>query len=137
MAKPPHEISLIVTGTAEVDGQRKVYQRTGKGYGNLNRPGRHDLQLRRHVVPTDYRTEAQVRCRARLAAATAAWQALSEPERESWRTLARKRRMTGFNLFVRDFCRARPIDAWVPEAAIQTSAGDAIKTSVGQYIMVN
>lgn len=109
MAKRPHEISLIVTGAADVDGVRRVYQRTAKGYGNLQRPGRWDMQLRKHVIPTDYRTAPQLQCRARLAAATAAWKALAEPERDGWRTLARKRRMTGFNLFVRDFCRNHPL----------------------------
>jgi len=110
MTRRPHELSLKITGAAEVDGTRRVYQRVGKGYGNLNTPGRHDLQLRRHVVPTDYRTAPQLRCRTRLAAATAAWQVLEEPERDHWRTLAGKRRMTGFNLFVRDFCRNHPVE---------------------------
>ncbi len=103
--KPVHQISTAVRGTIGT----MVYQRVGKGRGNIHTPGHHDLQLRRRVIPTDYKTDAQQRHRQRLAAATAAWQILSIEEQNGWNKKARKTRRSGFNLFVRQFCRSHPI----------------------------
>ncbi|MDS4026114.1 MAG: hypothetical protein RKO25_03850 [Candidatus Contendobacter sp.] len=103
--KPVHQIATAVRGTIGT----QVYQRVGKGRGNIATPGRHDLQLRRYVIPTDYKTEAQQRHRRRLAAATAAWQALTPDEWNTWNKKAQKMRRSGFNLFVQKFCRAHPI----------------------------
>lgn len=100
-----HEVTLIVTGKAE----GYVYQRVGKGRGNINRPGHHDLQRRAHVIPTDYKTAPQVACRQRLAAATLAWQELPSEDKAAWKKKAKHRKVTGFNLFVRDYCRTHPL----------------------------
>lgn len=103
--KPLHELAISVTGKSE----NAVYQRVGKGRGNITTPGRHDLQRRQHVIPTDYKTEQQRACRARIAAATLAWQQLPNNEKADWRRKARHRKATGFNLFVRDYCRSHPL----------------------------
>ena len=103
--KPLHEISVTVTGKTG----DKVYQHVGKGRGNIDRPGHRDLQMRRHVIPTDYKTEQQRACRARIAAATLAWQQIPNDEKAEWRRKARHRKATGFNLFVRDYCRSHPL----------------------------
>ena len=103
--KPLHELSIIVTGKSE----GHVYQRVGKGRGNISRPGHHDLQRRAHVIPTDYKTAPQIACRQRLKAATLAWQQLQEEEKAGWRRKARHRKATGFNLFVRDYCHNHPL----------------------------
>lgn len=103
--KPLHRITTSVRGK---HGD-KVYQRVGKGRGNIDTNGRHDLQLRRHVIPTNYRTEPQQQNRRRIAAATMAWKALPEAEREHWRTRAKGKRRTGFNLFINDFCKKHPV----------------------------
>lgn len=103
--KPIHEITVAVRG--KVGNQ--VYQRVGKGRGNLDAPGRHGLQLRRHVIPTNYRTEAQQQNRRRLAAATAAWQALTMDEWNTWNNRSKKSKRSGFNLFVKQFCRVHPV----------------------------
>lgn len=103
--KPIHEITVAVRG--KVGNQ--VYQRVGKGRGNLDTPGRHGLQLRRHVIPTNYQTEKQQQNRRRLAAATAAWQALTMDEWNTWNTRSKKSKRSGFNLFVKQFCRVHPV----------------------------
>jgi len=89
---------------------RVVYQRTGRGLGNVaGVPGR-VLQRRAYVIPADPRTPLQRLLRQRIADACSAWQDLTEPEREEWRALARSRGPTGYMLFVRDYCAAHPID---------------------------
>lgn len=103
------KLAIKVTGTVHRDGQKVVYQRTAKGLGNITVPGRHDLQRRKHVIPTDYRTESQIRCRARIAAATAAWHELGDAQRRDWDRKSGKKPISGFNLFVRDFCRIHPL----------------------------
>jgi hypothetical protein len=104
MTRKPHELSLMVRG--KVGGM--VYQRVRKGLGNLQTVGKWDLQLREPGDPIDRRSPAQLRLRARLAAATATYQALSEAERDAWRERAEGSRKTGYNLFVRDFCERHP-----------------------------
>ncbi|KAB2924157.1 MAG: hypothetical protein F9K25_17895 [Candidatus Contendobacter sp.] len=106
--KPLHQLSLSIRGKTGAF----VYQRVGKGRGNIPTQGHHDLQLRRHVIPTNYRTEPQQQSRRRIGAATAAWRGLQEHERDHWRDRARPQRRTGFNLFVRDFCRRHPVEAF-------------------------
>lgn len=89
---------------------RVVYQRTARGLGNVpNVPGR-ILQRRAYVIPADPRSPIQRLLRARLAAATAAWQDLTELDRAPWRARAASRGPTGFMLFVRDYCTTHPID---------------------------
>ena len=104
--KPPHELIASIRGAL---GDH-VYQRVGKGRGNIATPGRHDMQLRRRVIPTNYRTEPQQQNRRRMAAATAAWANATEEERRFWRKRAKNKRCTGFNLFVKDFCRRHPVE---------------------------
>jgi hypothetical protein len=101
-----HEISIAVTG--KIGDQ--VYQRVRKGLGNIETQGRYDLQLRAHAPQTDARTPAQLRTRARIAAATRAYQALSDAERLVYKRKANRLHATGYNLFVREFCRAHPVE---------------------------
>lgn len=103
-----HRLALRIAGKADEDGQTVVYQKVAKGYGSLDIPGRDNLQRRAHVIPTDYRTAAQLAQRARLSNATLAWQALDEPTRATWRAQAKGQRRSGFNLFVRDWLRTHP-----------------------------
>lgn len=100
MAKYPHDLSIAVTGKV---GQ-VVYQRVKKGRGNIPTKGPQDLQLRAHAPQTDARTPAQLRVRARLAAATAAYQVLPADQREALQKQTRGKQQTGFNLFVQQFC---------------------------------
>lgn len=108
MAKYAHTLSIRVTGKIG----DLVYQRVKKGRGNIPTNGPHDLQLRAHVPQTDARTPEQLRVRARLAAATAAYQALTVQEREELRKQTQGSKQTGFNRFVRDFCRAHEVSEY-------------------------
>lgn len=108
MAKLPHNLSIGITGkVGEV-----VYQRVKKGRGNIATAGPQDLQLRAHVPQTDARTPAQLQVRARLAAATAAYQALTEEQRADLRKQTRGSKQTGFNRFVADFCSAHALSEY-------------------------
>jgi hypothetical protein len=89
-----------------------VLQRVAKGKGNLPLAGAHDLQLRSASNWTDRRSAEQLAGRARIAAATAAWHAMTDAEREPYRRRARRRHMTGFNLAIREFCQAHPLDEY-------------------------
>jgi hypothetical protein len=89
-----------------------VLQRVAKGKGNLPQEGKHDLQLRSASTWNDRRSPDQLAGRARIAAATAAWHALTHAEQEPYRKRARRRHMTGFNLHIREFCQAHPLDEY-------------------------
>lgn len=108
MAKYAHDISLDVRGKV---GQH-VYQRAKKGRGNIPTHGPYDLQLRAHVPQTDARTPAQLRVRARIAAATRAYKMLSATEREALRKQTKNQRQTAFNLFVHEFCASHPLSEY-------------------------
>lgn len=103
-----HKLALRIAGKADEDGRTVVYQKVAKGYGSLDLPGRDDLQRRAYVVPTDYRTEAQLAQRARFSNATAAWRELGEEDQQQWRNLAQGQHRSGFNLFVRHWLRTHP-----------------------------
>jgi len=90
--------------------RRVVFQRTGKKYGNIATPYPHGHQKRAHVIPYDPRTPHQQALRARIAAATAAWHTLTEPERQEYRDQARTLGHTGFNEWISQYCKAHPIN---------------------------
>lgn len=108
MAKYPHDLSVAVTGKVG----DLVYQRVKKGRGNIPTAGPRDLQLRAHAPQTDARTPAQLQVRARLAAATVAYQSLPADQREMWARKSKGARQTGYNLFVRDFCAVHPLSEY-------------------------
>ena len=110
MSKTAHTLSVAITGAiGDI-----VYQRVRKGRGNIETDGHHDLQIRVKGGFTDARTTAQLQGRARIAAATAAYKALTPAERETWRLAAKGIRGTGYNLFVRDFCQTHPLSDLPP-----------------------
>ena len=79
-----------------------VFQRVRPGYGNLIDRPRLDLQLRRHVVPTDPKTVAQMARRALFAAAVARWRAPIGDDMERWSTTAQNRSIPVFNAALSD-----------------------------------
>lgn len=64
------------------------------------------LQRRRHVIPKDPRTMAQLMCRARWAAGVAAWHQLSAADVANWNDapITRSRNITGYQAFMKYFC---------------------------------
>ena len=81
-------------------GEKVVYQKTGKGFGNISNGGRYDRQRRRYVIPADPRTAAQLARRAKFASAIATWQVMSEEQRDEWKAQAQKRKISSFNAFI-------------------------------------
>lgn len=79
---------------------RYVFQRVGQGFGNLPGGDGYDMQIRRHVIPADPQTPAQLARRAAFAAAVASWHAATPEERETARQLAESRGITLFNAWL-------------------------------------
>lgn len=114
--------ATLVTGTIVIrpepqsqEFERFVLQRVEKGSGNIPTNRKHDLQLRRHVIPADPKTPPQLAGRARIRAATEAWHDLSPEEKQGWRDKARNMVMTGFNLHNREFCRKHPLSEFMED----------------------
>ena len=114
-----HHVSAKVTGQLHAGYDpftgkpfKMVYQRVRKGLGNLADNGRMGVQLRVQAAITDKKSTRQLQCRARLAAATAAWQALTPAQQDAYRELAKASHMTGFNCFVSQFSQQHPLSAY-------------------------
>lgn len=77
-----------------------VYQRVKKGLGNI--PTRHpyDLQLRRHVIPFDPLTAAQLARRQVFADAVTAWHALTPAEKAQWTEQGKPNALPGYHWFI-------------------------------------
>lgn len=56
---------------------------------------------RRHIVPPNPRTEKQQANRAAFAELAGTWNRLPGEVKESWREYARRKRMTGYNAFIK------------------------------------
>lgn len=82
-----------------------VFQRVRPGFGNLPDRPRLDLQLRRHVVPTDPKTVAQMARRALFAAAVARWRAPMAGDLDRWSNDAQNRAIPVFNAALSDVLR--------------------------------
>lgn len=77
-----------------------VYQKVAPGKGNLPGTGDYAYQRRRHVIPADPRTPAQVARRATFAAAVTEWQAMTDDQRRAWRAAAAGLAISGYNLYI-------------------------------------
>lgn len=77
-----------------------VFQRVAQGKGNIDTDRRKATQLRRHVIPHDPRTPAQLAQRSRFRAAVAAWQALDAATKIYWRGRGKSRRIPGYGAFL-------------------------------------
>ena len=105
MSRTAQTVSFKITGkVGDV-----IYQRVRKGKGNIETEGKYDLQIRSIGQPIDPRTPAQVKTRERITAATAAYKALTQQERDAWKASATRNKLTGYNLFIRHYCAAHPI----------------------------
>ena len=81
-----------------------------KGLGNLEDNGRMGLQFRVQALITDKKSTAQLQSRARLAAAVTAYQTLPFTEKEALKLAALDLHMTGYNLFIKQFCETHNIE---------------------------
>lgn len=118
--KLPHELNLKIAGKVAIvtdpeTGEHAdyVYQRTARTKGNLPSQGRYGLQLRRHVAARTPHHPNQDAARARIAAGTAAYQALSARKRAEWANRAQGKSVTGYQLFMRQYCRNHPLTEYL------------------------
>lgn len=101
-----HRLSLLPTGTlvqkreGDAIALKWVYQRVGKFFGNIPTRRRYGLQLRRHVIPADPQTPAQLARRQLFADAILAWRALSPAEKKEWTVRGRGRALPGYQFFL-------------------------------------
>ena len=82
-----------------------VFQRVAPGKGNLpDRPAL-DLQLRRHVIPLDPMTPAQIARRDLFRAAVARWRSPIGDDMDRWHLIARRRSIPLFNACLSDILK--------------------------------
>ena len=60
------------------------------------------VYARANVVPRDPKTPAQLDRRRHFRAAVVAWRALSDSDKEKWRSRAAREERTGYHLFLAD-----------------------------------
>jgi hypothetical protein len=58
---------------------------------------------RKHVVPTDRHSPAQINQRSKLAPANAAWKSLTIPEQKQYDKRAKNLNQSGYNLFISEY----------------------------------
>jgi len=96
---------LDINGTITENGptpEKVVYQSVAPGTGNLPGNGTWNKQRRRHVIPADPKTPAQMNHRAAFAAAVAAWHLMPPNERDLWLPAAKQKSLTTFNAYLSD-----------------------------------
>lgn len=104
--------SLELTGTLKFDPAdpllplaKYVFQRTAPGKGNIAGFGLFDRQMRRHIIPLDPMTPAQLARRALMAAAVARWHASTPQDKDTWKINAQNRSITVFNACISDILK--------------------------------
>lgn len=81
---------------------RYTYQRVAPGLGNVAANTERGLQLRRHVIPLDPKTPAQIARRALMRAAVTFWRSSTSLEKAKWERDAKNRSISIFNACVSD-----------------------------------
>lgn len=81
---------------------RYTFQRVRPGLGNVPSRPSLDLQLRRHVVPLDPKTPAQIARRDLMRAAVARWRASTSQDKAEWKIIAQNRSISVFNAAISD-----------------------------------
>jgi hypothetical protein len=92
--------ALEIRGTVSTPTGKVVYQKVGRGFGNIANGRRYNWQQRRHVIPIDPKTTAQLAQRAKLRAANAAWHLLTPSEKSAFVTQAKQRGITTYNAYL-------------------------------------
>lgn len=118
----PHEVNMLITGKITIVYDKQtgasvpmIYQRVGRGFGNVKRLGARDLQLRRYLPQRDPRRPMQLAGRRRIAAATRAYQALSMEDRRQYQESSQDLTINGYNLFVQQFCQQHPLENFMED----------------------
>lgn len=116
MRKPNPLYSLTAAGTLTFTptdppraAGRYVIQRVRAGLGNVTADLTRRTQLRRHVIPADPGTPAQLAQRSRFRDAISMWHQLQPYERQAWNDAASHHAKPGFNHFISYYVRATPM----------------------------
>jgi hypothetical protein len=117
--KLPHELCMGLTGKVKLkptpdaqESQTVIYARAKPGRGTFTGQDGQDYTLRRSYNRMDNPSTTQLQGRARLAEATRQWRAKPVPEKQAYRLRAEALHMTGFNLWVKEFCAANPLEGF-------------------------
>ncbi len=70
-----------------------LYRRYGKIY------------IKRRTIPSNPRTEPQVKCRGNFGGSVKAWQVLPEEEKAIYRARAKRKKKSGYSLFMSEYLR--------------------------------
>jgi len=117
----------VPPGTSLPNG-KYVYQKTVAGLGNVAGDKSKRMQIRRWVTGTPSNTPAQIYYRLIFAFANSKWKNLSEPEKESFRLPAEKRKLNRYQYYMSIICRAAALQtatSW-DEGATQWDSGTTV-----------
>ncbi len=85
--------------------------------------------IKRRTIPFNPRTEPQVKCRGNFSGSVKAWQVLPEEEKNLYRVRAKRKKKSGYNLFMSEYLRGiapgspvTPSGSSVTEDAVAASA---------------
>ncbi len=73
---------------------------------------KHSAAVKNYAHPDNPRTLAQLARRQAYTDACAAWQLLTQPQKNGWALTAKTRKITGFNLFVSDWLKSALIGTY-------------------------
>ena len=97
-------------------GDLVFYRRYGKIY------------IKARTIPSNPRTEPQVKCRGNFGGGVKAWQVLPEEEKALYRNRAKRKKKSGYNLFMSEYLRGiAPGSPVTPSGSGGT--GDAVGVS--------
>jgi hypothetical protein len=102
------KVKLKPTPDAQ-ESQTVIYARAKPGRGTFTGQDGQDYTLRRSYNRMDNPSTTQLQGRARLAEATRQWRGKTDAEKQLYRLRAEALHMTGFNLWVKEFCAANPL----------------------------
>ncbi len=98
-----------------------LYRRYGKIY------------IKRRTIPKNPRTEPQVKCRGNFGGGVKAWQVLPEEEKNIYRERAKRKRKSGYNLFMSEYLRGIAPGSPVTSSG-SSGTGDAVIVSASAEV---
>ncbi len=86
------------------------------------------IYIKARTIPANPRTEPQVKCRGNFGGGVKAWQVLPEEEKNIYRARAKRKKKSGYNLFMSEYLRGiAPGSPVIPSGSGGT--GDAVVIS--------
>lgn len=110
----PNRLAFLITKTVifkregDTTTKKWVYQRVLPRWQSFPLNEARGLQLRRHVIPSDPKTAAQLARRAWFKAGCTYWNSLTEAQKDAWIPDAKKHRTTRHAEFTREWIAAFP-----------------------------